>query len=297
MGWMKFRIVYFLISAIVISVGLFNLLKSGARAGIDFVGGSLIEYKFQNPQNEETLKSLLEAQQVKVSQISSSGENSFLIRTRNLDEAEKDKIRVGLAEAVSDLPLEIRFETVGPTFGRELVIKTVFAILIAGVGILLWIAIQFKSFKFGFSAILAVIHDSLVLLGVYSILGNIYGFEMDFLFVTALLTTLSFSVHDTIVVYDRIREIRKRTPATFSQVADRAVSETLVRSVNNSLTILFMLIALILLGGSTIRHFAAALAIGTISGTYSSPFVAVPILLTWDELLRKLKPHSTPGVE
>ena len=139
---------------------------------------------------------------------------------------------------------------------------------------------------------LAMLHDSLILIGLYSLFGHLWGAEVDFLFVTAVLTILSFSVHDTIVVYDRIREIQKKSDQDIKHLANVALTETMVRSFNNSMTIIFMLLALVLLGGSTIKWFAVALLLGTISGTYSSPFVAVPILVTWDELESKLRKRS-----
>jgi len=148
-------------------------------------------------------------------------------------------------------------------------------------------AYQFKSIKYGTSAVIAMLHDSLVLLGTFSLLGHFMGAEIDFLFVTAMLTILSFSVHDTIVVYDRTRETQKKYGGDMETIANKALTETMVRSLNNSMTIVFMLIALILLGGETIKWFAVALLVGTISGTYSSPFVAVPILVTWDKLIRR----------
>ena len=150
-------------------------------------------------------------------------------------------------------------------------------------------AYQFKSIKFGISATLATLHDSLVLLGMFSLFGHFFGAEVDFLFVTAMLTILSFSVHDTIVVYDRIRESQKKFSGNIYELANKALSETMVRSLNNSFTIMFMLIALILMGGETVKWFSVALLVGTISGTYSSPFVAVPILVTWDEIQKKFK--------
>jgi preprotein translocase subunit SecF len=135
-----------------------------------------------------------------------------------------------------------------------------------------------------------------VLIGSFSILGHFFGAEVDFLFVTALLTILSFSVHDTIVVFDRIREMRKTDSRGISELADTAVSETMVRSINNSFTIIFMLLALILLGGETIRWFAVALLIGTFIGTYSSPFVAVSLLVTWDEISKKMSLRKNKSV-
>ena len=148
-------------------------------------------------------------------------------------------------------------------------------------------SIAFKSFYFALSAILALIHDVLVVVGTYSLLSHFFGAEVDLLFVTALLTTMSFSVHDTIVIFDKIREYGTRDKTDLEYYANKALSETLVRSLNNSMTIIFMLLALILLGGSTIRFFVASLLIGTITGTYSSPFVATPILV-WLEK-RKVK--------
>jgi preprotein translocase subunit SecF len=160
---------------------------------------------------------------------------------------------------------------------------------VAAGAILLWVALQFKSLKFGASAIIAMFHDSFILIGTFSLLGHFMQVEVDFLFITALLTTLSFSVHDTIVVYDRIRESQKVHAGDLKDLANRAISETMVRSLNNSFTIIFMLVALVLLGGTTIKWFAVALFIGTILGTYSSPFVAVPLLVTWDEIIKKIR--------
>ena len=144
--------------------------------------------------------------------------------------------------------------------------------------------------KFGVSAILAMLHDTIILLGTFALLGHFVAVEVDILFVTAMLTILSFSVHDTIVVYDRIRETSKRSSGLpMIDIANRAVTETMVRSLNNSLTIIFMLVALFLMGGVTIKWFVFALLVGTITGTYSSPFVAVPLVVTWEELRKKMK--------
>ena len=155
--------------------------------------------------------------------------------------------------------------------------------------ILLWVAYQFKNLKFGLAAILAMFHDITILIGGFSLLGHFYGAPVDFLFVTALLTTLSFSVHDTIVVFDRIREISGNSMDNIYAVSNKALAETMARSVNNSLTIIFMLVALVLLGGVSIKWFAAALLLGTVLGTYSSPFVAVPLLVTMSSLRFKKK--------
>jgi preprotein translocase subunit SecF len=259
--WMKYRWLYLLISGTIILAGIFSAIKWGFKIGIDFTGGVVAEYRLE------------------------SGENK-IFRYGPLSTAEADKIR---AEFTSQGAQEIRFESVGPSVGPELIKRTVTALVISAGLILLWIAYQFKSFKFGISATLATIHDSLVLLGSFSILGHFFGAEIDFLFVTAMLTILSFSVHDTIVVYDRIRESHKKFGEDFYDLANKAVSGTMVRSLNNSFTIIFMLVGLILLGGETTKWFSVALLIGTVSGTYSSPFVAVPILVTWDQIQKRVK--------
>ena len=185
---------------------------------------------------------------------------------------------------------ELRYETVGPVMGRELLIKTLTALVLAAVGITLYIAYRFRSLKYGISAVLAMFHDTLVVIGVFSLLGRFFGVEVDTLFVTALLTIMSFSVHDTIVVYDRIREIAKKNSGTpYIDIVNKAVTETLSRSINNSMTIIFALLALWLLGGETIKWFVFALLIGTITGTYSSTFTAAPILVVWDQLAHRKK--------
>jgi len=260
-NWMKFRWLYLLISGTVIITGAFSMLKWGFKIGVDFTGGVVAEYKFPDGKNQ-------------------------IFKYSVLKDTEIEKIRQNFKKQGAT---EVSFENVGPSIGQELIKKTIYALLISATAILFWVAYQFKSIKFGISATLATFHDTLVLLGTFSLLGHFFGAEIDFLFVTAMLTILSFSVHDTIVVFDRIREMRKKAGANFIEMANNALSETMVRSLNNSFTIIFMLIALILIGGESTKWFAVALLIGTISGTYSSPFVAVPILVTWDEVSRKLK--------
>lgn len=289
MNWMKYRLVYLLISSVVIAAGVFGLLKWGLNIGIDFKGGSILEYGFEKEVSEERLSELLKSADLPSVSIQKITERTYLIKTQSIDSARKDVITAFLSKNLEMGVEELRFENVGPSIGPDLIKKTFYAMGIAAVLILLWIAIQFKSFKFGVSAVLAMFHDSLVLIGSFALLGHFFGAEVDFLFVTAALTILSFSVHDTIVVYDRIRESQKKYGGSLTELANKATTETMVRSLNNSFTIIFMLLALILLGGATIKWFAVALLIGTISGTYSSPFVAVPILVTWDELQRKVK--------
>lgn len=288
MNWMRLRPIYFLFSASLILVGIFSILRFGFLPSIDFVGGSLIEYKFSRDISESEIQVLLDEEVVK--EVTASGPKTLVVRTSPISQAESENITAKLAEKLGEKPELLRFENVGPTLSREILIKTFVAIGIASAGILAWVAWQFKSIPFGVSAILAMLHDTTILLGAFSLLGRFLQVEVDLLFVTAVLTTLSFSVHDTIVVYDRVRESQRQLPhLSILELANKAVSETMVRSLNNSLTIIFMLVALILLGGTTIRWFVVALLIGTMAGTYSSPFVAVPLLVTWRKLFEKLK--------
>lgn len=289
MDWLKYKKIYFAISGLLIAVGIFGLSTWGLKLGVDFRGGTIIEYKFTNPVSTEEITKKIEKEGIEVTSIQQTGENSYLFRLPPIGVEEKGRISAILENLAENEVDELRFEAVGPSVGPELIKKTVYAIVIAAAAILLWVAFQFKSFKFGISAILAMFHDSFILIGSFAVLGHFLSAEVDFLFVTALLTTLSFSVHDTIVVFDRIREINKKQGGELKDVANRALSETMVRSLNNSFTIIFMLMALLLLGGTTVKWFAVALLIGTILGTYSSPFVATPLLISWDSVYERIK--------
>ncbi|MBU1071031.1 protein translocase subunit SecF [Patescibacteria group bacterium] len=183
------------------------------------------------------------------------------------------------------------FEYVGPSIGQETIRKTIISIVLAVATLLIYISFTFKKLKFGVCAIMATLHDSLILLGSFSLLGHFFNLQVDLLFVTAVLTTLSFSVHDTIVVFDRIRELSKLTGTVLvtneKSTINQAITDTIVRSLNNSLTIIFMLLALLLMGAESTKPFILALLIGTIIGTYSSTFTAAPLLIIWTKLFPK----------
>ena len=288
--WMKYRWLYLLISGVVILSGVFSLFKWGLQIGVEFKGGTLIEYHLSKYLETSAIEKVLKDNGVEVVSIQKTSTDSYLLNLGQVDNTQRANIKTGIVKLGVTVD-ELRFETIGPTVGPELVKKTAYGMLIASLGILLWVAIQFKSFKFGLSAVLAMLHDSLVVIGTYSLFGHFFGAEVDLLFVTALLTILSFSVHDTIIVYDRIRESKKNFGESLYDLANKASSETMVRSLNNTFVLVFMMIALLLLGGSTIKWFVATLLVGSISGAYSSPFVAVSILVTWDELQKKFKKH------
>jgi len=284
--WLKYKKIYFSISGGLIIVCLFALFSWGLKLGVDFRGGTIIEYKFTKEISTEEATKKIEEAGLEVTSVQKTEDGAYLFKLPPINVSEKGLIKEELGKLTGGEVDELRFETVGPSMGPELIKKTIYAITISAGIMLLWIAYQFKSFKFGISAILAMLHDSFILIGSFAILGHFVNAEVDFLFVTALLTTLSFSIHDTIVVFDRIREIKKKHGGEDIDVANKALTETMVRSLNNSFTIAFMLMALLLLGGTTVKWFAAALLIGTILGTYSSPFVAVPLLVSWNRTTR-----------
>lgn len=290
MNWMKFKWLYFLLSALVLVPGIISLVLFGLRPAIDFTGGSLLELKTEGELNVKEVEELITEKGFEVSSVQESGEKQILIRLQPIEKEQAGEIKSIITEKFEQEPEEVRFETVGPTLGKELIRKTIWAIVLAAGFIMAYVAWRFKDAKFGVCAILAMFHDTFILLGSFSLLGYFLGIEIDTLFVTAVLTILSFSVHDTVVVYDRIRESQKLLPkASFVDLVNKAVTETLSRSVNNSMTIIFMLIALLLLGGTTIKWFVAALLIGIIAGTYSSTFTAAPLLVVWSQLAERKK--------
>jgi len=291
MNLMRSKKIYFLISAFFLVPGMISLILFGLKLAIDFTGGSLLELHFLDEQkfanySDENLQNNLSGF-YDASVIQTAGDRKIIIKGKEIDNQKKDELVDWLSQNYG--PIEVlRFETVGPTLGAELLTKTLTAILLVASIITFYVWKQFDEFKYGLCAVLAMLHDSLILIGAFSLLGHFFGVEVDALFVTALLTTLSFSIHDTIVVYDRIRELkRKHARFSFEQIANAAVLETLGRSINNSMTIIIMLLALAILGGSSIHWFVIALLIGSISGTYSSTFTAVPLLLVIDEWTQK----------
>jgi preprotein translocase subunit SecF len=286
--WMKYRWLYLLISGTVILTGIFSLFKWGLQIGVEFKGGTLIEYQLSRDIGTDKIGQVVKENGLELVSIQKAAGNSDILELGQVSSAQRTSLKAGI-EKLGVTANELSFETIGPTAGADLIKKTVYGILIAALGILFWVAIQFKSFKFGLSAVLAMLHDSLVVIGSYSLFGHFFGAEVDLLFVTALLTILSFSVHDTIIVYDRIRESKKNFGESLYDLANKATSQTMVRSLNNTFVLVFMMVALLLLGGSTIKWFVATLLVGSISGAYSSPFVAVSILVTWDELQKKFK--------
>lgn len=285
-SFLKYKKIYLIISLIVISSGLFSILKWGYVYSIDFVGGTNLLYQTKQLVNQKQVKTALDKSEVEIISLSVK-EKELLIRLKAIDEKKESQLRQKLEKDLKTKVTVLSSETVGPTLGRETINKTIIASLVAVVAILLYMSFAFKGFNFALAAIVALLHDFLVVVGIYSLMSRFFGAQVDTLFVTALLTTMSFSVHDTIVIFDKVREyVKTEGKGDIEHYSNKALTETLVRSLNNSMTIIFMLLSLSLLGGSTICFFIIALLIGTITGTYSSPFVATPVLV-WLEKRKK----------
>lgn len=289
---MKYKTWYFVFSLLIILPGLYYLLTSGLRLGIDFTGGALLEYSFEKKINVDELNKQISSQGIEIGQTTFSENNTYIIRTKPVEQEKLNNLKSYLKEKFGEVT-ERRVEFVGPVIGSELRQKAIIAVLLASVIIVLYIAFSFRkipkpasSWRFGVTAVLALIHDILVVVGVFAILGKFLRVEIDTLFVTALLTVIGFSVHDTIVVFDRIREnLSKHLGRKFIDVTNLSVIQTLGRSLNTSLTVVFVLLALFLFGGETLRWFVVALLVGIISGTYSSIFNATALLVWWEEKL------------
>ena len=288
MQFLRYSKWFFFLSLLVIVPGVYSLIRYGLRPSIDFTGGTLLEVRL--PEGAELTRDNIAAvlpPDFQLATLQQSGANQFQLKGNELSNAARQSLLAGLQAQFTSVEV-LRSETIGPTLSAELLRKTLNAVVLVAALITCYIWYRFRELRYGVCATIAMFHDTLVLLGSFSLLGHLYGVEADVLFVTALLTTLSFSVHDTIVVYDRIRELRRKyVRHSYVEILDAAVTETLTRSINNSVTIALMLLSLSLLGGATVRWFAIALLIGTVTGTYSSPFTAVPLLGLWDTVQRR----------
>src|SRR3990167_1431587 len=277
---MKHKKWYLIFSACLLVPGIISLAIFGLRLSIDFIGGSVFEFDFgQNvSKNEIQLRKVFSDQKIQIESIIYSG-NKALIRTKPVEVSKDTELKAEISKSFKNAK-QVSFETIGPSVGKETTRKALIALFTASIGIVLYIAYAFRnipkpyaSFRFGISAIIAMLHDAFVVIGVFSFLGKFFNVEVNALFITAVLTVIGFSVHDTIV--------------GFSDVVNFSIVETLNRSFATSLTVIIVLTSLLLLGGATIRDFILALVIGIISGTYSSIFTASPILVYWEEYINK----------
>lgn len=282
---------YFLLSLLVIIPGLVSLaVPPGLKLSVDFTGGTLWEMRFSQAASPADVRAVLWDNGLSDAVVQTSGDNQVLVRARDVESetaaGTRDRLNAALRQRFGQFET-VRFESVGPSLGGEVTSKAAQAVALASLGILLYISLVFRrvprSFRFGTCAIVALLHDALVVLGAFSILGKVFNVEVDSLFVTAVLTVIGFSVHDTIVVFDRIREnITRHAGERFESIVNHSILQTLARSLNTSLTAVFVLASLVLFGGLTTRNFALALLIGVISGTYSSVFNASQLLVVWE---------------
>jgi preprotein translocase subunit SecF len=278
----------FALSGIILILGIVSLAIFGLNFGIDFKGGTVTEVQFKQSFDQDKVKQILESTNIGHVQLQATGDRGLIIRTSALEKSQYDKIANDIRTQAGDFE-EKKFDSIGPVVGKELARKAIYQLIIVSLGIVLYIGYAFRRvsrpitpFQFGVAAVIALLHDLLIVLGIFSLLGHFYGIEVDSLFVTAMLTVLGFSVHDTIIVFDRIREnLKIYAGQSIEFIVNHSISQTLVRSLNTSLTVLFVLLAMLLFGGETIRYFVLALFIGIVAGTYSSIFVASPILVLW----------------
>ncbi len=288
MNFIRYSKVYYIFSGLLMIASILALSLWGLNLGIDFLGGSLleVEYKEERPANQ-LIQEKLEFLDLGEITIQPVGEKGIILRLKDIEEKTHQEV---LAELENIGPLEEkRFESIGPVIGRELQTKTIRAIILVFLAIILYIAWAFRkissplsSWKYGIAALVALFHDVLITCGIFAVLGRFFGIEMGIPFVAALLTILGYSVNDSIVVFDRVREnLIKSLGKSFEEVVNKSLNQTLIRSLSTSFTTFLILIIVYFLGGETIRYFVLTLIIGIISGTYSSIFIASPILVTW----------------
>lgn len=288
---------WYIFSALILVPSIVAILLGGLKLGIDFTGGSLIRVDFADSQPTvvEIEESLVAIEDIGSIKAQPYGDTEMTIRLRNIDNDTYQSVLTTLRADFTNVD-EKSFESIGPTIGQELKEKAIIAIILVLVFIVLYTSFAFrksgsakvKPWVYGLGTLVALFHDIIIVVGVFAILGKFWNVEIDILFITALLTILGFSVHDTIVVYDRVREkLKDSYNDTFEETVNKSVNQTLVRSVNTSLTTLLVLVALYLFGGQSISQFVLALIIGIIAGTYSSIFIASPFLVTWQKITDK----------
>ena len=292
MNPIKHRKLWYSISLLVIAPGAIALLLWGLKPSIDFSGGTLIE--IEGTKDKGMIQELIEKSKIEGSTITIT-ENGATIRAKLIAEnihksfkAELDKVEGAK---------ELRVETVGPAVSKEITRNAFISVALASLLIVFYVAYSFRrvpkpasSWEFGIAAIIALIHDVLIVTGVFAILGHFFGVEIDILFITAILTVVGFSVHDTIVIFDRIREnLIRNTGESFEEIVDRSILEMLPRTLSTSFLVWIILLILFLFGGETTKYFVLAILIGIFSGTYSSILNASPLLVTWQGFKRKRK--------
>ena len=279
---------YFLVSGVVILVGVISLLAAGLNLGIEFTGGEQVTVKFEREVDQGELRDMLAGLGYTDAIVQGTGQGNYLVTTTLLTDEDIAQISDALRDRFGEEPDITDPYAISGSVAREIAGDAAIAVLVAAIGILLYVTWAFrrllKPFRFGVCAIIALLHDVLVVLGVFSLLGVLFDIQIDAMFITGVLTVIGYSVNDTIVVFDRIRENTLKSPGTPLKVTvNNSIMETLGRSLNTSLTTMFVLLALLLLGGATLQNFILVLIIGVLTGTYSSICIASQLLVVWEE--------------
>jgi len=295
MNIIKYRNWFFGLSLLIIIPGIVALSFWKLKLGIDFAGGTLWEIKTTEQQEIDPIKlrEILDQDSAGVSTVARISSDTVLVRMKESDEQKISSFKDEISQSFGKIE-DIRLETVGPVVSKELTKKALIAVVLAIGGIVLYVTWAFRqvpkpasSVAFGVCTIFALFHDVIVVVGIFAFFGHFFAIEVDSLFITALLTVIGFSVHDTIVVFDRVREnLNKHREFPFEEVVNHSILQTLGRSLNTSLTVVFVLMALLLFGGESIKVFVLALLVGIISGTYSSIFNAAPLLVVWQKFFQ-----------
>jgi preprotein translocase subunit SecF len=307
---MKFSVIkqrrwWWTLSSVIILSGLISMVISWQQLGaplrpsLDFIGGTRLQYELDcakagncdKPIDIAAVRQVVEAQGLANSSIQVVDKNGISIRTKNLNVEERTKLETALSQKIGAFdPQKTKNDTVGPTLGRQLFTSGLLALILSFAGILIYLTFRFQ-FDYAFFAFVALFHDILITVGIFSILGLVQGIEVDSLFIVALLTIIGFSVNDTVVIYDRVREVISLNPDEgIDQIVDDAVNQTMTRSINTTLTVLLTLFAIFFFGGDTLKYFALCLIIGFTAGAYSSIFIASTLLAWWRERSEKSSP-------
>lgn len=288
----KYRKIFFTISGLLVLASIVAVATLGLNLGIDFTGGAILEVEYtENQPSLVEVESVLTKVGIHKSLVQSAGESAYIVRMRDISQAEKIALDQALSFAGQSEFTEVRYSAIGPVMGAELAKKGLIAVALVVVLIILFIAFAFRgvskkvsSWKYGTVAVVTLGHDIIIPLGLMAVLGHYRIAEVDILFLTALLAILGLSVNDTIVVFDRIREnLHHKVSPHFEDVVGISLRQTFARSVNTSLTTIIVLLALFFMGGQTTTYFALILVVGMAVGTYSSIFLAAPLLVVWEK--------------
>ena len=279
--------IFYGVSIILVVLSIFSVIVFGLRLGIDFTGGSSLEIMYDEVPSFESIRESLKDIDLGDLSIQKAGENGIILKMKNISEETHQEILTKLGEIQDE-----SFQSIGPVIGNELKDKTKLVIIVSLIAILLYIAFSFrrvsrpvKSYVYGFSGLIALCHDVLIPLGIFSVLGRLYGIEITIPIITAFLTVFGYSINDSVVVFDRVREnLMKLKAPTFDIIVEKSLNQSLRRSINTSVTTLLVLLSIFFFGGETLKLFSLTLIMGIVLGTYSSIFIATPLLVTFEKL-------------